>query len=405
MQTLHIEIYNRIEDHNTLNIDTVAKLIECTKQELSRFLNNNGGLSFRKLLRLSHVLYPDTQVVTMESWCLRVNTTESIKQSFEYASITRNKKLLKQLIDLFANDKAVSKYVAIYSVLYDFYINAIGAKDLVNRLNKVGQLSGELAILAEIIKCYNYYYHGKYHLILETAKEAEKLVFELNDRHLFIKESYLHRISELLGHVSVHFNDVKSARYYAYLIINANICAKTVSGAYDIVGMSYLSEDKHKCIENLQIRYEIAKTLGEPDIEKMARRNLEYAKLYLGFKLDADSDPILLRLQDNKGSEFELKLLKEAIFQQGEDDFLVILRAGAKNSLKKMHECRKYFFKRSNYLFASIAARETKKLGETSALIDDFVDFKIEIKGDVEFEENFIRCFNRVSIGCRSISA
>jgi plasmid maintenance system antidote protein VapI len=405
MQTLHKEIYNGIEDHNTLNIDTVAKLIECTKQELSRFLNNKGGLSFRKLLRLSHVLHPDTQVVTMESWCLRVNTTESIKQSFEYASITRNKALLKQLLDLYAQDKTVSKYVAVYSVLYDFYINEVGAKDLISRLNKVGQLSGELAILADIIKCYNYYYNKKYHLILETAKEAERLVSDFNDRHLFIKESYLHRIAELLGHVSVHFNDVKSARYYAYLIINANICAKTVSGAYDIVGMSYLSEDKHKCIENLQIRYEIAKTLDEPDIEKMARRNLDYAKLYFGLKLDADSDPILLRLQNNKGSEFELKLLKEAIFQQGEDDFLVLLRACARNSLENMNECRQYFFKKSNYLFAGIAARETKKLGETSALIEEFVHFKIETKGDVEFEENFIRCFNRVSIGYRSISA
>jgi hypothetical protein len=169
--------------------------------------------------------------------------------------------------------------------------------------------------------------------------------------------------------------------------------------------MSYLSEDKHKCIENLQIRYEIAKTLGEPSIEKMARRNLDYAKLYLNFKLDADSDPILLRLQNNKGSEFELKLLKEAIFKQGEDDFLVLLRACAKNSLEYMHECRRYFFKQSNYLFASLAAREVKKLGETSALIDEFIDFKIEIKGDVEFEENFIRCFISVSDYCGSISA
>ncbi|MDR7001620.1 AimR family lysis-lysogeny pheromone receptor [Neobacillus niacini] len=405
MNALSKEIYNLIEDHDTLNIETVAKLIGCTKQELSRFLNNKGGLSFRKLLRLSYVLFPDNQEEIMANWCLRINTTESIKQSFEYASITRNKKVLKQLIDLYANDKTVSKYVAVYSILYDFYTDEIGAKDIVSRLNKVGQLAGELAILSDIIKCYNYYYFEKYHLILETAKEAEKLVYQFNDRHLFIKESYLHRIAELLGHVSVHFNDVESARYYASLIINANICAKTVSGAFDIVGMSYLSEDGNECIENLRIRYEIAKTLGEPSIEKMARRNLDYAKLYLNFKLDADSDPILLRLQNNKGSEFELKLLKEAIFQQGEDDFLVLLRACARNSLEKMHECRRYFFKQSNYLFASIAAREAKKLGETSALVDDFIKIKIEIKGDVKFEENFIRCFNRSSHHRCSISA
>jgi hypothetical protein len=400
-----MEIYKAIENHDLLNIDKVAKLIDCTKQELSRFLTNKGGLSFRKLLRLSHVLFPVNQEEVMANWCLRVNTTESIKQSFEYASITRNKPLLKQLIDLYVKDKTVSKYVAVYSILYDFYTDEIEAKDLIIRLNKVGQLTGELALLSDIIKCYNYYYFEKYHLILETAKAVERQVYELNERHLFIKESYLHRIAELLGHVSVHFNDVESARHYAYLIINANICAKTVSGAYDVVGMSYLSEDKHKCIENLQIRYDIAKTLGEPSIEKMARRNLDYAKLYLNVNLDTDSDPILLRLQNNKGSEFELKLLKEAIFKQGEDDFLVLLRACAKNSLEKMHECRQYFFKQSNYLFAGIAAREVKKLGETSVLIDEFIEFKIETKGDVKFEENFIRCFNSVSDHSNSISA
>lgn len=404
METLHKEICSLIEDHKFLTYKKVADFIGCTKQEMSHF-QLTGQFSFRKYLRLSFVLYPDNQNEVMDNWCLRFNTTESIKQSFEYASITRNKPLLKQIIDKYQDDTSLSKHVKIYTILYDFYINKIGAKDLIDRLKEIGQLKGEIAILSEIIKCYNYYYHEKYHLMLETAQEALASIKKLSDRQLFVKECYLHRLAEVLGHVSRHLNDIKSARFYANLIINANICPKTVSGASYILGMTYLTEDKEMAIKYLQSRYEITQNIGEQDLIDNARRDLDFAKLYLNVPLASDSDPILLRLQNNKGSEFELKLIKEAIYQQGDDEFLVLLNAIARNSSEKMHECRKTFFKQSNYFFASLAAREAKKLGETSSMIDEMIELKIETKGDVEFEENFIRCFNRVSIDRNSISA
>ncbi|MBA9027571.1 AimR family lysis-lysogeny pheromone receptor [Peribacillus huizhouensis] len=405
MQKLHKEIGNIIEDNDHLTISKVADFIGCDRQELSNFIND-GGISFRKLLRLSFILFPKNQQEVMSSWCLRLNTTESIKQSFEYASVTRNIELLRELIEKYRGEKDImGKYVSVYSILYDFYTNEIGAKDLIWRLEKVGQLKGELAILANIIKCYNYYYVEKYHLMLETGKEAEASINKFGERRLFIKECYLHRIAEVLGHVSLHLNDIDSARYYATRIISADMCAKTVAGATYILGMTYLPEDEVKSINYLQARYEISKTLGEKDIEENARRDLDFAKLYLNVQLDADSDPILQRLQSNKGSEFELKLIKEAIFKQGEEDILVLLGAIARNTTEKLHECRKSFFKQSNYFFASLAAREIRKLGDRSEMLEEFIDFKIETKGDVEFEENFIRCFARIDNSYKSNSA
>jgi hypothetical protein len=404
MHKLYKEIGNTIEDTD-LPLIVVADFIESTKQELSDYLHGKKGLGFRKLLKLSYFLYPSNQKEIMENWCLRLNSTESIKQSFEYASITRNKPLLNALIEKHREDKSLTKYIAIYSILYDFYTNKIGAKDLISRLGKIGQLKGELSILCDIIKCYNYYFAEKYWLMLETAKDAEERINSLGDRHLFLKECYLHRIAEVLGNVGLFLNDLESARYYANLIINANICAKTVSDAYYLLGMSYLSEDKERTIKHLQTRYEISKLVGDDDIETNARRDLDFTKLYLNDQLAADSDPILLRLQSNKGSEFELKLIKEAIFQQGDDDFLTLINAIAKNSLKHIHECRRSFAKQHNYYFASVAAREAKKMGESSEMINEFIDYKIEIKGDVEFEENFIKCFSYYSDRRDSVSA
>lgn len=398
MQKLQREICNAIEDHNYLTYNKVADFIGCTKQEMSYFHTNKQQFSFRKFLRMAYVLHPENPIEAMNDWCLRFNTSEAIKQSFEYASITRNKELLKKLIDMYQDDKSLSKYVGVYTVLYDYYMFECEADELPEKLEKVGSLKNELGILSDIIKCYNYYYVEEYHLMLATAKQAVKAIAKLSDRQLFIKECYLHRIAEVLGHVSLLLNDIKNARFYANAIINADICAKTVSGAYYILGMTYLGEDKTKCIDYLRKRYEIARTLGEESIEKNARRGLDIAKLYLDVQLDADSDPILLRLQNNKGSEFELNQIKEAMFKQGDDGILVILNGIARNSVKKLHEYRKSFFKQSNYFFASLAAREIKKMDENcSDLIDEFIEFKIETRGDGTFEENYIKCFTRIS--------
>lgn len=404
MQTLHIEICNIIEDRDYLSFNSVAEFIGCTKQEMSHF-KEEGGLGFRKLLRLSYLLFPTTQKEVMRGWCLRLITSEAIKQSFEYASITRDKELLRKLIDMYKDEKGFSKYVKVYSILYKFYINEIGAKDIASELRKVGSLPDELYILGEIMKCYNYYYLEKYALMLETAQQAEILVSELGDRKLFIKECYLHRIAEVLGNVSLFYNDKEATRFYAFVIINADICPKTVSDAAYLVGMTYLTEDKLKCIEYLRKRYEISKGIGESDIIENARRDLDFAKLYLNIKLSEDSDPILLKLQENKGSEFELRLIKEAVFQQGDDDFLTLLGSMAHDSITKLNECLKQFLEDQNFFFAGLAAAEIKKRGDDHTLIDYAINYKNKTKGDVEFEKDYIKCFNRHGSVYRDITA
>jgi hypothetical protein len=402
MQTLYKEIGNKIQDKD-IPLNVVANFIESTPQELSDYLNGKKGIGFRKLLRLSYLLYPESQKIVMQRWCLRLGTTESIKQSFEYASITRDKELLKSLIEKHGSESGViSKCVSVYTILYNFYSNVIGAKDIPKELKKVGSLKDELYILGLILKCYNYYYKEKYHTMLEIAHEAEELIYELSDRNLFIKECFLHRIAEVLGNVGVYMNDKEATRYYANVIISADLCAKTVSDAYYLVGMTYITEDGQRCLDCLQLRYEISKEVGDDDIIDNARRDLDFAKLYLGIKLNNDSDDILIRLQENKGSEFELKLIKEAFYQQGDDDFLALIEAMAHGTVSKLNDCRINFVEKMNFLFGSLAALEMKKLGERHFLLDEQIEKKHEIKGDVEFEENYIKCFISYRSHCRS---
>ena len=53
---------------------------------MSKF-KNQGTISFCHLVKLSYVLNDSkkSSAETMADWCLQLDTTEAIKQSFEYA--------------------------------------------------------------------------------------------------------------------------------------------------------------------------------------------------------------------------------------------------------------------------------------------------------------------------------
>lgn len=405
MHTLYIEICNNIEDRDDLTYSKVAEYIGASKQCMSKF-KTKGVIGFRKLLRLSFLLFPSNQKEIMTQWCLRLNNNENIKQSFEYAAITRNIELLKKLIEKFRSETGtIKEYVEIYSIIYKYMINEISGFDLIKHIKKVGHIKDEpLNVLVEIIKCYTYYFQKKFHTMMETAQEAEEMLKELSEKQLFMKECFLHRLAEVLGPVYLFLNNLKAARYYASLIINAEICAKTVSDSYYIMGMSYLIEDEGSSVKYLQDSYDISKTVGDRDIEMEARLNLDFAKLYLDIELPSDSNVHLLSFQKNKNSE-SMKVIEEVLYQRGEEDFLVLFQATQGNSLETLYTCRERFSQQSNLYFASLTAREIQKRGENSVLIEQLINFKIGQEGNGYFEENFISCFNSYRFGDRGICA
>lgn len=400
MQVLCKELCDHIEDRDDLTFSKVAKYIGASKQSMSK-LKSEGVIGFRKLLRLAYLLYPVNPNEVMSEWCLRLNTTEAIKQCFEYAAITRNIELLKKLLVKYSKEKGtLGEYVAVYTIIYRYMVNEISGFYLISRVKKVGQVKDEaLNILIEIIKCYNYYFEKKFPLMLETAREAEKNLQFLGKREHFIKECYLHRIAEVLGPVYLHLNNLKLARHYAFTIINADICPKTVSDAAYIVGMSYLLEDGDKCVNYLQQSYDIAKTIGDIDIEREARLNLDFAKLYLDIKLDDDSHGALLNYQENKESEINLNELKEVMYQRGDDDLIVLFEAKASGSLEKLHEYFDDFFQQTNLFFSSLIAKEIYDIGDQSTWTEKMMKFTPKTEESVYFEKDFISGFINFNIG------
>ena len=156
-------------------------------------------------------------------------------------------------------------------------------------------------------------------------------------------------------------------------------------------------EDERKCVEYLQKSYDIAKTIQDPSIEKEARLNLDFVKLYLGIELDADSDIELINFQNDKDSEINLNSLKEVMYRKGEDDLVILFEAIASKSITRIHQHLVEFFQQSNYYFASLMARELQKSGDNSMWTMNAIQFTIKTEESVCFEKDFISGFNRYS--------
>ncbi|MEM5610028.1 AimR family lysis-lysogeny pheromone receptor [Bacillus thuringiensis] len=112
MKSLHVEVCKLIDNRPGLTYASVAEAIGVSAQYMSKF-KKNGTINFSGLLKLAKVLsLPDQNFrMTMSNFCLKVDTTELIKQGFEYAAITRDIELLKKLIEKYRDDRGALRSI------------------------------------------------------------------------------------------------------------------------------------------------------------------------------------------------------------------------------------------------------------------------------------------------------
>ena len=120
----------------------------------------------------------------------------------------------------------------------------------------------------------------------------------------------------------------------------SNFCAKTVSDATYLMGMSYLLEDKQKCLSLLKESYELSKAIGEKILETEALYNLKLVELYY-------------ELENNQSTNNldGIERLASRFYQKENEDFIVLFKAMRDHSNKSLHNCLKQFFSQGNYFF------------------------------------------------------
>ncbi|WP_257129657.1 AimR family lysis-lysogeny pheromone receptor [Bacillus thuringiensis] len=355
------KICNLIEDRDDLNFTEVASKMGVSKQYLQKF-KNQGIISFPNLLKLASIVSTSnkTAVMLLQEWCLELDSTEAIKHSFEYAALIRNKVLLNKLLEKHKKESGteIIKYLKKYNRPTD------------NMLN----------ILIDIMKCYDYYHQKKFNTMFDLVDEVEKELdlIEESDRKIFLKECYMYRLAEVFSPLNLQRKNLESARYYANVLIEASLCTKTVSDGLYLLGMSFLVDDEERCLRYLQESYDLAKQVNDKAIEVAARFNLDVVKIYLHINLPEDSDSRLIRYQMSPISEDSRAGLEEILRENGEKDFLKYFLAVTDAQPEGLCVCFKEFLAQSNYFFVSLVAKEIKKRGDNSLLVQQMIDYNMD---------------------------
>ncbi|PEQ05831.1 AimR family lysis-lysogeny pheromone receptor [Bacillus toyonensis] len=395
LKSLHVEICELIDNRPELTYASVAEAIGVSAQYMSKF-KKNGTINFGGLLKLAKILsLPDQNSrMTMSNFCLKVDTTELIKQSFEYASITRDIELLKRLIGKYRKDKgSIQEFVDIYEILYRYMLRQIDGESLIKEINNLRQPTDCcLRILISIMKCYGYYFSKDFSMMIGLGKEVEQRLKQLSGgRKDFIQHCYFYKLYEILAPVHLRSNNRDMARKYAYIIKNTNVGLKAISDASYIIGMSYLLEDKQKCLSVLKEGYDLSKGIGDQGYENEAFYNMKMVEMY--YAVETDGTTSVLAGVDKYAQVF---------YQRENEDFIVLFKAMRDTSNESLHKCLQQFFTQGNYFFSSLSARELYKRGEDSAIIKWMMDYKQEV-GEDEFEKENIDIFSDVDFNTDAV--
>jgi hypothetical protein len=408
VERIRREICDFIDDSDVFTDQKVEVLSGVKKQQLNNFRKTGSGLGFRKLLSIAYVLFKEKADTYITSWCLILDSSEHVRQAFEYACITRNRSLLKELINKYEGENGlIGECVKVYTVIYNYMIDKISGTDLKLQAENLRTINDKsLKLLVKILKLYYYYHSRQYLLLLESVEELKDEIFKLTgERALFIRECYILRLCEILAPANFHTNNLDSTRFYSNILINSKICAKTISEGYYYLGMTYLMEDNEKCTGYLKSGYEILSEI-DSDIKTMALYNLNFALAYYGNDLyeERTCASSLKALKYARIGEVDkaLYFIEDAIKTEGNSSFKQFYKALALKSKVQLGEVAADFYKEKNLFFYRVVANEIKGLGEDTTFIDSLTKLSLG-KGDISnYEKISFSCFSDIS-DCRCV--
>ncbi|MEC3678200.1 AimR family lysis-lysogeny pheromone receptor [Bacillus velezensis] len=348
-------------------------------------LEEDGGIGFRQLLHLSRYLFGADYDQKMREWCLKLNSTETLKQAFEYAALKRDIGLLQGLIDQNRNDPGLKNYINTYTIICDFMTDKINFSEMSSRISKLKVSSDkDLALFKRIYNCVSLYYRKEF---LEMTKEAKAIDVELKKinssrqrQRAFFKECFSYRLSEILAPAYLHLNELDLCRKHAKVLISTALNQKHISDGYYCLAMSYLAENPELSIKLLNQSKLAAEKTGYDALIKIADSNLFFAKLYFDFKQGRVEVP-------------DLNLLSKQLLLGGDADFIVYFDYIQHKTTQEAYKGWRYFLGKMNFLFASLSADFLLTLGVDEDQVQALKSITFE-KGEVIYEENFISSFS-----------
>jgi len=402
-------LFDKISDRDDLNDTVIASHLKLSTKQVGNLRSGKRKLTLRSILVLSQLVVPGNYRDFMRDVCPElVDSSDCIRKTFEYAAITRDKKLLDQHLENHQHERRniIEKYVKVYTFISNYLHGKIPFHLIEDELSKLTNLNDPiLKILVDIYSCIALLQKRQFSYVIDKATELELQIKKLNDKsHLFLKECYSYRISEVLAYAHLFLNNLKQARHYANIMYNANINERINSDALYIIGMTHLASDEKACLNYLKRSIEVAKRTKEDRLVGYATYNYNFARILLDRDVENDAPEVLRVMQEYKEGRISFEKADKEVRDTNDPDLVGYFEAisgGKENLYKKFCD----FVSNSNLFYATIIVRELAKSGEQTDFVDSLtknLKFTREEKGEVVFEEDFISCFNvgmRIGIG------
>lgn len=410
MDRVRKDIFDAIEDRDDLDQKTVAKALGITERYLTKF-KSGGNINFRKLMRLAFILWPEQAHKKISAWCSHLDSVELIKNAFEYAAITRNTSLLESLIETHKDcDRKIKECTDVYSFILNYMRNGFQKTNIKAEIKKIKNIKDEsLLILLDIYRCIDSYLKRKFTILPDLAECIEEKINDLSDdRNLFIKECFVHRLSEILSHTHLHLNNLAKARHYSWIIINAAISPKTVSDAYAVLSQSYIHENTEKSFSYINESFRFMQETEVPYLIDFAKYNVNYIYLLIDKDVEDDADPALKAVQDVKRGVLNPEDVKEVVEGSDDEDLILYFQTITCDTNEGLNEKFHYFLSNANMYSAAAVVAEMVRRGENSNFVNSLKKISLNPNqnlGDDYFEETFISSFNSGTVGVRSLCA
>ncbi|MRX54652.1 hypothetical protein GJU41_11780 [Bacillus idriensis] len=411
MDYVRKDIFDSIEDRDDLDQKTIAIELGITERYLTKFKTGEGNLSFRKLMKIAFIIAPNNPHEKISEWCLHFDSVELIKNSFEYAAITRNTSLLENLLSTHKDcDRKIKECVDVYTFISNYMKNGFQKTNIKAEIKKIKNIKDEcLLILLDIYRCIDSYLNRKFTTLPDTAECIEERISELSaDRNLFIKECFIHRLSEILSHTYMHLNNLPKARHYSWIIINAQISPKIMSDGYYVLSHTYINSDPEKSLLYITESLKCMQATGVSYLIEFAEYNVDWIRLLLNKKLPENCDSSLKAVEAVKNGTMTAKEAEEVVRKSGDDDLISYFLTISCENTTQVYTRFSSYISSADMFYASIAVAEMIRRGENSELAHSLRGLVFNPNnnlGDDLFEETFISSFNGGSIGVRNLCA
>ncbi|MGC4375757.1 AimR family lysis-lysogeny pheromone receptor [Fictibacillus sp. Mic-4] len=356
-----------------LNLTTLEKKINISSGSLTHF-KKGTELGFDSFIKLISVLFQESQFNSViREVCKKIQKPKNVKMALEFTILNGQYDVTLLLLEKAERENIkIGKWLDIYKLHLDFQNGTLVGNDLLKKVKETkSKLPPELVTALSLLEVYAHFISGNYPTVFQLLDILEHYLSAIEDG--FFKECYQLRVNEVKAHCSLLKLKIHNARELAEEIKNKNFCAKLSSNAMYIIGMSFLFEDKRKCIDNLRAAYDILDKYGVNEKAEVAKHNLNFALIHFGEEVELDDLDERAHLEAKKGNtEKALKLLDECVKIEGDSAFKKYYRGIALKCRKTLYASLGEFRAKGDLFFAQLPKLALEKMGEESFILDAF---------------------------------